>query len=156
MPRGGYLPGDSNRYGRHHHTNPNSVLERSGSDGGLHSVGLAHDRHSEPSTCGELRHHHRDRPAIGSYSGQVTLACLSVSPIVTAAPYCSFDPPTVSISSNTGAISTLTITTFGTSSTTRLWNLRLFYAFWLAVPGLALVGARRTASPGKICWPYFS
>ncbi len=86
---------------------------------------------------------------IGSYSGQVTLACLSVSPIVTAAPYCSFDPPTVSISSNTGAISTLTIATFGTSSTTRLWNPRLFYAFWLAVPGLALVGARRPHSSRK-------
>ena len=80
---------------------------------------------------------------IGSYSGQVTLACLSVSPIVTAAPYCTFDPATVSISSSTGATSTLTITTFGQATSSRLWNLRMFYAFWLAVPALALMGARQ-------------
>jgi hypothetical protein len=80
---------------------------------------------------------------IGDYTGTVTLSCLSVSPIVTAAPYCSFDPPTVSISSSTGAVSTLTIGTFGAApGTTRLWNLRMIYAFWLAVPGLVLVGAR--------------
>ncbi len=86
---------------------------------------------------------------IGSYSGQVTLACLSVFPIVTGGPYCAFDPPTVSISSSTGAISTLTITTFGPSTSSKLWNLRMFYAFWLAVPGLALVGACGTLSHRK-------
>ena len=86
---------------------------------------------------------------IGDYSGQVTLACLSISPIVTGAPYCSFDPPTVSISSSTGATSTLTIGTFGRATTTRLWNLRMFYAFWLVVPGLALVGVRGPRSSRK-------
>ncbi|MFZ0869029.1 MAG: hypothetical protein WA424_06540 [Candidatus Sulfotelmatobacter sp.] len=86
---------------------------------------------------------------IGDYSGQVTLACLSVFPIVTASPYCAFDPPTVSISSSTGATSTLTIGTFGRATTTRLWNPRVFYAFWLVVPGLALVGVRRPRSLGK-------
>ena len=82
---------------------------------------------------------------IGSYSGQVTLACLSIFPIVTAAPVCAFNPSTVSINSSAGATSTLTITTFGAaaaSTTTRLWNLRMIYAFWLALPGLALVGVR--------------
>jgi hypothetical protein len=86
---------------------------------------------------------------IGSYSGQVTLACLSIFPIVTAAPVCTFNPPTVSINSSAGATSTLTISTFGAaaaSSTTRLWNLRMIYAFWLALPGLALVGVR---GPGR-------
>jgi hypothetical protein len=86
---------------------------------------------------------------IGSYSGQVTLACLSVSPIVTASPYCTFDPATVSITSSTGATSTLTITTFGQATSSKLWNLRIFYAFWLALPGLALVGARRPRSSRK-------
>jgi hypothetical protein len=86
---------------------------------------------------------------IGSYSGQVTLACLSIFPIVTAAPYCTFDPPTVTISSSTGAVSTLTIQTFGAASSSRLWSPRIFYAFWLAVPGLALVGARRPRGSGK-------
>src|SRR5208282_1394624 len=56
---------------------------------------------------------------IGSYSGQVTLACLTVSPIVTAAPYCTFNPATVNISSSTGATSTLTIQTFGAASTSQ-------------------------------------
>jgi len=79
---------------------------------------------------------------IGSYTGSVTLACLSVTPVVTAAPYCTFAPPSVSVTGNAGATSSLTINTFGLApSTSKLWNPRLFYAFWLAVPGLALVGA---------------
>jgi hypothetical protein len=79
---------------------------------------------------------------IGSYTGQVTLSCLSVTPTVTAAPYCSFNPPTVSVASNAGGTSTLAINTFGPApGTTKLWTPRVFYAFWLAVPGLALVGA---------------
>ncbi len=86
---------------------------------------------------------------IGSYSGQVTLACLSIFPIVTAAPYCTFNPATVTISSSTGATSTLTIQTFGAASTSRLWSPRIFYAFCLTVPGLALAGARRARSSRK-------
>jgi hypothetical protein len=79
---------------------------------------------------------------IGSYTGSVTLACLSINPIVTAAPYCTFNPASVSVSSNSGASSTLTINTFGPApGTSKLWTPRLFYAFWLAIPGLALVGA---------------
>ncbi|MFZ0299612.1 MAG: hypothetical protein WAM13_14775 [Candidatus Sulfotelmatobacter sp.] len=93
---------------------------------------------------------------IGSYSGQVTLACLSIFPIVTGAPYCSFNPPTVSISSSTGATSTLTVTTFGPATSTRLWNLRTFYAVLLAVPGLLLMGARRPRSGrGKLLAVFF-
>jgi hypothetical protein len=79
---------------------------------------------------------------IGSYTGSVTLACLSITPIVTAAPYCTFNRATVSVTSNSGATSTLTINTFGPApGTSKLWTPRLFYALWLAVPGLALVGA---------------
>ena len=79
---------------------------------------------------------------IGSYTGAVSLSCLSVTPIVTAAPFCSFNPATVSVNSNAGATSTLTINTFGPApGQTKLWTPRVFYAFWLAVPGLALVGA---------------
>ncbi len=89
---------------------------------------------------------------IGSYSGhQVTLACLSVAPIVTAAPYCSFNPPTVTVAG--GVISsTLTITTFGLAATSmgKLSQPRMFYAFWLAVPGLALVGAGASGKHRKL------
>jgi hypothetical protein len=84
---------------------------------------------------------------IGSYTGEVTLSCLSVSPIVTAAPYCTFNPASVSVTGNAGATSTLTINSFGPApGTSKLWTPRLFYAFWLAVPGLALVGAGATGS----------
>jgi hypothetical protein len=79
---------------------------------------------------------------IGSYTGNVTLSCLSVTPIVTAAPFCSFSPASVSVTSNAGATSTLTINTFGPApGTSKVWSPRLFYAFWLVVPGLALVGS---------------
>jgi hypothetical protein len=78
---------------------------------------------------------------IGSYSGhQVTLACLSVSPVVEAAPICSFNPPTVSVTSGPAPTATLTITTLGPNPTTSLPARRIFYAMWLLIPGLALVG----------------
>jgi hypothetical protein len=80
---------------------------------------------------------------IGSYTGSVTLSCLSITPIVTAAPYCSFNPATVNVTSSEPPTSVLTITSFGASSGTgRLSSPRIFYALWLAVPGLALVGVR--------------
>jgi hypothetical protein len=88
--------------------------------------------------------------AIGSYTGTVTLACLSVAPIVTAAPYCSFDPPSVSVTSGFGPTSTLTVTTFGAQvNATKRSHLRVFYALWLAVPGLGLVGVGATRSHRK-------
>jgi hypothetical protein len=81
---------------------------------------------------------------IGSYSGhQVTLACLSVTPVVAAAPVCSFNPPTVSVTNGPAPTSTLTITTLGPKPTTRVRTRRIFYALWLLVPGLALVGVGR-------------
>jgi hypothetical protein len=91
---------------------------------------------------------------IGSYgsnpSHQITLACLTLSPIVIAAPYCSFNPATVTVSGGAAPTSTLTITTFGPASNTkRLSNRRLFYALWLALPGLALLGVRASGSHRK-------
>ena len=84
---------------------------------------------------------------VGSYSGhQVTLACLSVTPVVAAAPICSFTPTngtspgSVQITQGP-ATATLTITTLGPKPTTRLSARRIFYALWLLVPGLALAGA---------------
>ncbi|MGA7218405.1 MAG: hypothetical protein WBX38_08830 [Candidatus Sulfotelmatobacter sp.] len=76
------------------------------------------------------------------YSGTVTLACLSISPVVTPSPICSFNPPTVVAGSSTvPPTSILTITTSGPIPTTRLSSPRVFYAFWLAIPALALIGA---------------
>ncbi len=74
-----------------------------------------------------------------AYTGNVTLACLTVTPTVALAPVCSFNPPTVMVTSSSAApTSVLTISTTG--PTTSLRNQRPFYAMWLAIPGLALVG----------------
>jgi hypothetical protein len=90
---------------------------------------------------------------IANYSGTVTLACLSVTPVVQAAPYCSFTatsgsgslpPGTVQVSPGTPATATLTITTLGPIPLTGLRNPRIFYALWLFVPGIALVGVGAT------------
>jgi hypothetical protein len=85
---------------------------------------------------------------IGSYSGhQVTLACLSVTPVVTTGPTCSFTPTNgsgpgpVQVTAGAPATATLTITTYGPIPTTGLRTPRVFYAFWLLLPGLAFFGA---------------
>jgi hypothetical protein len=78
---------------------------------------------------------------IASYTGTVTLSCLSVTPTQVGAPYCSFDPPSVDVTSSSGGQAVLTISTYGTQQTvSELKFPRIFRGFWLALPGLALVG----------------
>ncbi len=78
---------------------------------------------------------------IANYTGSVTLSCLSITPPVPAAPYCSFTPATVAIASGTPANSVLTISTYGVlQNQAKLALPRIFYALWLALPGLALGG----------------
>jgi hypothetical protein len=86
---------------------------------------------------------------IASYTGSVTLACLSVAPVVVAAPYCSFNPATVQVTSGFAPTSTLTITTLGPTSVGGLRVRQVFYGLWLLVPGLVLVGLRKTGARGK-------
>jgi len=99
---------------------------------------------------------------IGDYDqasppNQVTLSCLSISPTITAAPYCSFasssGAPYVQVTSSGPATAVLTITSFGPAATTtasaKPWKLRMFYGFWLAVPGLVLAGAGARGSRWK-------
>lgn len=92
---------------------------------------------------------------IGGYTGTVTLSCLSVTPVVTGAPVCSFTPSaTVKVTPGTPPTATLTLTTFTTvsnppsSSIIRL-HPRMFYALWLAVPSLAFVGLGASGKRGK-------
>jgi hypothetical protein len=93
---------------------------------------------------------------IGSYGSSVphmvTLACLSVTPIVSDGPFCSFTATTgasmlpantVLISGGAIATATMTITTLGVTPVTSLRHGQVFYALWLLVPGLAVVGAGR-------------
>ena len=78
---------------------------------------------------------------IASYIGEVTLSCLSVTPITTAAPFCAFNPPTVDVSNGTAPTAVLTVSTYGTlQNQANLSMPRVFYALWLAIPGLGLVG----------------
>lgn len=85
---------------------------------------------------------------IGSYSGhQVTLACLSVTPVVPVGPTCAFTPTAgsgpgpVQVTAGAPATATLTITTYGPIPTTMLRTPRIFYALWLLLPGLVFMGA---------------
>jgi hypothetical protein len=84
---------------------------------------------------------------LGSYTGMVTLACLSVTPAVEGAPVCSFDKATVSVTGGTPPTSTLTITTFNTTVTpvnAKLLRPHLVYAFWLGIPVFAFLGLGAT------------
>jgi len=87
---------------------------------------------------------------IASYTGTVTLSCLSVTPTVEAAPYCSFQPATVIVGSGAAPTSVLTINTYGTvQNSAELWSPHAFYALWLGVPGLALLGVGAGGMRGK-------
>jgi hypothetical protein len=85
-------------------------------------------------------------PSTG-YTGNVTLSCASVTPVVIAAPFCSFNVvngtgPTVNVTNGSAASAVLTVNTYGTTGTvTKLAIPRSFYGFWLALPALALLGA---------------
>jgi hypothetical protein len=98
-----------------------------------------------------------------NYTGTVTLACLSVAPLVEFEPYCSFTATsgsaslpadTVQVTSGAPATATMTITTLGPPGVTSLRHWRVFYALWFLIPGLALVGACTTGTRAKkLLWP---
>lgn len=76
----------------------------------------------------------------------VTLSCSSITPVVTIPPICSFNPNPVPVSGTGASSSTLTISTYGPVVTTTGAVVRPrssyapFYALWLPLPMLALVG----------------
>ena len=72
-------------------------------------------------------------------SAGVTLSCSSITPLVTIPPVCSFNPPNVVVNGQV-ASSTLTISTFGPITTGAVTRPRIFYAFWMPLPMLALAG----------------
>jgi hypothetical protein len=81
-------------------------------------------------------------PVFG-YSGNVTLSCASVTPLVTIPPQCVFQyPGSLNYLPVSGAPATInvTINTFGPISTTQLIRPRSFYALWLPLPMLLLTG----------------
>lgn len=83
--------------------------------------------------------------SLNGYSGAVTLSCSAVTPAVEFGPTCSF-PSAVMVPSNGTQTGTLTITTYGTTTTTpttAIFRSRIFYAFFLPLPGVAIVALRR-------------
>jgi len=73
-----------------------------------------------------------------SGSAGVTLSCASITPLVTIPPVCSFNPQPVVVNGVT--TSTLTINTSGPVTTGTNAHPRGFYALWVPLPMLALVG----------------
>ncbi len=93
---------------------------------------------------------------VSGYSGVITLSCASITPAVVGAPVCSFanaeGKDEISITNGSPAPPiTLTLSTFGTNDNpvARRSAGRVFYAFWLGIPGLALVGVGASASGRK-------
>jgi hypothetical protein len=97
---------------------PSSVPAGSGGEGTI-TINPINGYHSPPGTPG------------------VTLSCATITPLVTIPPVCSFSPNPVMVP---GPPSTLTISTFGPVTTGAVARPRNFYALWMPVPMLALVG----------------
>ncbi|MGA9390776.1 MAG: hypothetical protein WBV69_10050 [Candidatus Sulfotelmatobacter sp.] len=88
--------------------------------------------------------------AIAGYTGHVTLSCLSITPTVTASPICAFNPSTVAVTSGAPPTSILTVSTYGNlQNQAKSFFPRIFFAFWFAVPALALAGAGTSGARRK-------
>lgn len=84
---------------------------------------------------------------VNSFSGSVALSC-SITPTVTRPATCSFNPSSVAGGSGT---STLTVsTTAATTASLASHSKGIFYAMWLPVGGLALLGAGFTSRKKKL------
>lgn len=92
--------------------------------------------------------------------GGVTLACATITPLVTIPPICSFSYPTGMTSlpvNGSTATSTLTITTFGPVPEASASRPRYFYALWLPLPMLALAGLGASRGRKKLkAWSLFA
>ena len=81
---------------------------------------------------------------LAGYAGTVTLSCSTITPLVTTPPICQFSPQSVT---NNAPSSTLSILTQGpTVPTTAIAHARSFYALWLPLPMLALMGLGAASS----------
>ncbi len=73
----------------------------------------------------------------------ITLSCASITPLVTIPPVCSFSYPSGASGvpvNGVAVTSTLTISTYGPVVTGAIAPRRNFYALWLSLPMLTLVG----------------
>jgi hypothetical protein len=88
-----------------------------------------------------------DVTELNDYTGTVTMACTSVSPVVVSPPVCTFNPATVTFPSSSGSTAStkLTITTIGpVTVTSQAQHKKPFfgyvYALWMPLPMLILFG----------------
>jgi len=94
---------------------------------------------------------------LNGYSGTVTLACASITPLVTIPPICSFVYPSGSKGlpvNGVPATATINISTFGPITRASLGRTKGFSALWLPLPLLALagVGAAAGGSRSRRAW----
>lgn len=87
----------------------------------------------------------------------ITLSCSSITPVVTIPPICSFSPNPVKVSGTGTFSSTLTISTYGpvvtTGAVVRPRSFyATFYALWLPLPMLALVGLSAGGRRARKAW----
>ncbi len=91
---------------------------------------------------------------INGYSGSVTLACTSITPIVTIPPLCTFNPPTVTVN-GTLTSSTITINTIGTTTAGAAVRPIGVYALWMPFPLLAVlavgISTKKNRARGIAC-----
>jgi hypothetical protein len=94
--------------------------------------------------------------------GGITLACGSITPLVTIPPVCSFTYPTggnvLTLNGGTAAIADLTISTFGPITTGWMAHRNGFYALWLSFPllGFAVIGAATGGKRTRKAWALFA
>jgi hypothetical protein len=87
--------------------------------------------------------------SLNGFSGSVSLTCL-VQTTVSLAPTCSLNPTSVTPATNGMVTSQLTMKTTGPSASLGLSSgQRLYYAFWLPLPGLVLAGIRFTGERSR-------
>ena len=90
-------------------------------------------------------------PCVAAKTCGITLSCASISPLVAISPICSFtysSGPLLTVTGGQAALATLNITTFGPIVTGARVHSRMFYALWLPLPLLGLVGVG-AATGGK-------
>jgi hypothetical protein len=124
-------------------TSPGVTLTVTGGSSGSFGLG-ANPTSGNIATAGQATTSAITITSINSFSSAVGLTC-SVSPSATYGPTCSLNPTSVTPAANGSVTSTLTISTTAPSSTAvtrqaRNENAIPFYAFWLPIAGVALLG----------------
>lgn len=83
---------------------------------------------------------------LAGYAGDVTLSCSTITPLVTIPPVCQFDKPTYHVAGGSTSAILKILTQGPTVPITAAAHARSFYALWLPLPMLALMGLGAASS----------